>query len=318
MKKWLVTGASGFLGSNAAFFLQGKANGVGLARSSKKSIFPRTIECDFSNYASLKNAIHIANPDVILHTAALSSHESCESNKILARQVNADLTGTLSGIASQLNARFIYVSTDAVFDGLKGRYAETDTPNPFSIYGETKLLGEQFASEANPSSLIIRTNFFGWSPSQQRSILEFFVTSMRQNKQIQGYENFLVSTLYAQDLLTAIWQLNEQNISGIVHVGSSDELSKFDFGLSVADIFGLQSKLIQRVAAPITMGISRNRNLSLDTSNYCEITKAQLPSQREGILKAFQFESTLLDFFSEPLLSSPGIDSSHGQKAIEH
>ena len=142
--------------------------------------------------------------------------------------MNAVATGVLAEASAQAGARFVYVSTDAVFDGSRGNYGEEDTPHPFSVYGETKLEGEEQARTHHQAPLIVRVNFFGWSPSGQRSILEFFVNELAAGRRVQGYTDFIVTSLYVTHLLDAIAGLITAEASGTFHLGSSDALSKAD------------------------------------------------------------------------------------------
>ena len=170
---WLVTGAQGFLGANAGIYLRGKARTIGLTRTNQTpNLFDEGITGDLTHPSEIAKAIIERKPSVVLHAAALASHEACEADPALAERINVDATRVLARAAQEAGAQFIYISTDAVFDGSRGDYTETDEPSPFSVYGETKLRGEQQALKET-EALVVRTNLFGWSPTGSRSILEF-------------------------------------------------------------------------------------------------------------------------------------------------
>jgi dTDP-4-dehydrorhamnose reductase len=287
---WLVTGAQGFLGANLGRHLQGRAHRVGLGRGvgpTLASTYDTWITADLSNPAAVTAAaaqIEGLRPHVVVHAAAMATHEGCESDPEAAHQVNALAAGELSRASRDAGARFVLISTDAVFDGARGHYSENDEPAPFSVYGRTKREGEQRVLEANPDALIVRTNFFGWSPSGTRSILEFFVNALTTNTPVKGFTDFTVTSAYVGALCEVLEALIGTSNTGLLHVTSPDALSKYEFGVAVAEEFGLDATLI----APTTADVDppRNRDLSLDVSLVQSILMAPLPTQREGIRQA--------------------------------
>jgi dTDP-4-dehydrorhamnose reductase len=180
----------------------------------------------------------------------------------------------------QAGTKLILISTDAVFSGKPtptqpaGDYTELDPPSPDTVYGETKLQGEIYAqNETRP--LIIRTNFFGWSPSGERSILEFFVNALRKNKNVSGFTNVTTTSLYVQTLLDYIYQLRDH--AGVFHVTSSDALTKYQFGVFVAEQFELDAALITPEEVP------EGKNISLNTHKLAITLGVEVQSQVRGI-----------------------------------
>ena len=285
---WLITGANGFLGSNAGYFLQGKVRRIGLGRTPPNAtLIDAFIEADLTNPASITTGILQAQPSVVLHTAALASHEECERDPQRAHEINVLGTQAVAQAAQEVGALLILTSTDAVFDGQRGNYSESDEPSPFSVYGETKLLSEVVAFKNCEKTIVARTNFFGWSPTGNRSILEFFVHSLEQGKPISGYTDFVVTSIYAQNLLEALWSLTNQEFRGLINIGSSDPQSKFDFGRQVAQSFGLDASLISPNVSPQLSGsLSRRRDISLSTELLAAQLGTPISTQLEGITKA--------------------------------
>jgi dTDP-4-dehydrorhamnose reductase len=238
---------------------------------------------EFTEPAEMIAAVHRLRPDVIVNAAAMASHEECERRPEHAGLVNAIAAGELAAAATSVDAFFVQISTDAVFEGSRGHYSEADEPQPFSVYGHTKLDGE-LAVAARADALIARTNFFGWSPTGRASILEFFVNELSAGHQVRGFKDFVVSTGYAPALCDAIWRIVEAQTTGLLHLTSTDALSKYDFGLAVAEVFGLPMDLISPVESDVHP--PRNRDISLDVSRAESILGARLTSQREGIAMA--------------------------------
>jgi dTDP-4-dehydrorhamnose reductase len=290
---WLVTGATGFLGAN---FTATTNHLTALTRSGNiPAGYDSHVNANLENEQELRRAVRSVKPDYIFHAAAISSHEEAESDPRRAFQINEDATRILAQEAHEVGAKLIYISTDAVFDGATGNYRETDQPNPFSVYGESKMAGEVAAMSAT-NALVIRTNFFGWSPNRTRSILEFFVNNLEANISIPGFTDFTVTSLYVRQCAEVIRQLairtTEQGESSTWHVASTDALTKYEFGVEVARTFGLNPELIVAQESPGegTLQVSRSRNISLNTTKTQRFLNdaglPQLKTQREGINQA--------------------------------
>ena len=273
---------------NAGVFLSGKAQTIGATREPHTSpIFDKHVQFDIQDLSSVRSTFSSLKPDVVLNTAALASHQICEENPELAHKVNAIGAKNVAIAAGEIGAQLLHISTDAVFDGKFGNYREADATSPFSIYGQTKLAGEQAVLATLPTALVVRTNFFGWSPTGTRSILEFFVNSLTQGIRVDGYLNYFVSSIYAQDLSQALFELSDLRHSGLLHVVSSDSISKYDFGVAVAEQWDLDARLIQAAHAIHHEGTdSLTRDLSLNTDKAMELLGRRLPTQLEGIQRA--------------------------------
>ena len=302
METWLVTGSRGFLGTNAGVFLQGRARLVGQARvSAASTLYERIIALDLRDAAEMARLVREVRPDVILNSAAISGHETSANDPEQAYAVNVVAAGAIAEAAADIGARMIHISTDAIFTGQSGNYSEDDEPEPFSYYGETKLAGEEAVRSAVEDHLIVRTNFFGWSETGRKSVLEFFVNSLRAGTSVRGYPDFIVTSIYVQSLLDAIWRLGEAGATGTLHVASSDALSKFDYGMLVAEQFGLDSGLIARLGPdPGAHAASRSRDLSLDTSRASGLLGSPLPTQEQGVAQAFADEPLITPMIRQP------------------
>jgi dTDP-4-dehydrorhamnose reductase len=280
--RWLITGASGFLGANAVRALQPRDEVVGMVRDASSAPWcERTVTSDLLDAESLTRAVNEVRPDVVLHCAALADHRVCEQDPDLAHRLNADASGALAGAAASVGSRFIYVSTDAVFDGDRGWYAEDEQVSPTSAYGRSKAAGEQAVVAAHPSAVIARTNFFGWSPSSDRSILEFFTRELSSGRRVPGYVNYVVTSLFVEDVIDSIERIVEADEHGVFHVVSRDGVAKADFGRLVAGEFDLDAGLVDDVRAD-----GPDRDLSLRSDRLVHLTGTPMPSQAEGIARA--------------------------------
>lgn len=276
---WLVTGTSGLLG---AYLVRALRSPIRLLAATRGSVGPGSfgtpVPCDLRQRGSVSSAILRHKPDVVMHLAAIASHEACARDPRLAHEVNGEATREIVEACGSTGAYLVYVSTDAVFSGTDGNYSEDDTPAPFSVYGETKLLGESHVS-SYVNGLIVRTNFFGWGGASRPSILEFFVSGLSSQVEISGFPRYVVSTIYAGHLAEYLVMLAENRHPGLVHVGSSDSQSKYAFGLAVGREFNLPLEYLRPDGGPTL-------NLGLDVSRFTKILGRVPPTQASGLRSA--------------------------------
>lgn len=281
--RWLITGATGLLGSNAAVQLSEDASVVGAART-PPSRSPVEFEAvDLSDAHSRAGLVERASTDAVFHAAALSSIEVCEQNPELARAVNVTASADLASQAHAAGAAFVYISTDAVFDGTRGPYSESDIATPTTIYGQTKLDGEHAVLEANPNALVARVNFYGWSPSGTRSLAEFFHSRLSRGEQVPGFRDVIVSTLYVGYLIDYVAALVSVGASGLVNVVSSEPISKFEFGRGLAHSFGFDENLVKSASSAEHLTVKRGANLELSTERLSSLLGTSIAGQKAGL-----------------------------------
>lgn len=301
METWLITGSAGFFGTNAAQFLNGRVSLIGQARKLKSSNhYPQVVGLDLIDTAGAGALIRSVKPDIVLHGAAVSGHETAANDPAQAFAVNVLATKAIAEATCDIGARMVHISTDALFSGTRGNYSEGDPVDPFSVYGETKFAGEEAVRGAIEEHLIVRTNFFGWSETGSKSVLEFFVNSLRAGTRVRGYPDFIVTSMYVQTLMQTIWNLGELGVKGTVNVASSDALSKYEFGVAVARQFGLDSELIA-MQGPVEgeHATSRTRDLSLNTDLVASLMGGPMQTQSDGIRQASNDESVLANSIRE-------------------
>jgi dTDP-4-dehydrorhamnose reductase len=256
------------------------------------------IQRDFFAENTVDEVIRTTSPDVIVHCAAMANIDSCEKNPELARRINGEIPGELADRAKKLGIRMIHISTDAVFDGIdcgKDGYKEDDRTNPNNVYAQTKLLGERSVQEQNPDALVVRVNFFGWSASQTRSLGELFYHNLVQKKPMMGFKDVFFCTLYVQNLVDILDQMLEKQASGLYHVFSSDYQSKYSFGISIAERFGMDASLISPVSwKEGGLAAKRSPNLIMNTDKLRNLFGTALPTQKECLERFYQsFEAGL-------------------------
>ena len=239
VKKVLVTGANGQLG----WELQQAAK----ANPNFEFIFLDRSAMDLSNPDGLLKIIESYAPSAIINTAAYTAVDKAETEKSLARIINAEAVAELATIAKNKNIPFITYSTDYVFSGNAAIPYETDTQlAPVNYYGKTKADGEQMALGANPDSIIIRTSWV--FSSHGNNFVKTMIRLMKERDSLNIVGDQQGRPTYARDLATASIQiLNALNlglpIKGIYHFANPGETTWFDFAKKIKELAGLECTL---------------------------------------------------------------------------
>ena len=228
-KRVLITGSTGMLGKDiySEFAKNGlSVFGVDLIKSSiLQNKFQRI--GDLTDKEFIISILKEIKPDIIIHCAAIVNLETCENNKELANAVHVNVTKCLAQYKPN-ETKLIYISTDSVFDGLKGNYKETDKTNPINYYAESKLNGEKEV-RFNPNHIIVRTNIFGFNIPLRNSLSEWAIKSFKSNQIISGFDDVIFNAIYTKDLAKAIHQLLKQKFIGTINVASKESISKYEF-----------------------------------------------------------------------------------------
>ncbi len=231
MKRILVIGAKGMLG--------GDLMGVLLSSFPNDEILGWDIEeIDIQKEEDTVFKVEELRPHVVIHIAAYTDVDGCESNKEKAFAVNAEGTKHVALGASSCQAKMIYLSTDYVFDGKKKEpYLESDPPHPISVYGHSKWRGEQYVQEWVEDFLIIRTQWLYGRYGKN------FVTSiLRQageKRALSIVNDQIGSPTYTADLAKAISTLIQFGVRGIFHVANSDFCTWYTFGQTILKLSGM-------------------------------------------------------------------------------
>ncbi|WP_095696659.1 SDR family oxidoreductase [Candidatus Planktophila versatilis] len=251
--KLLVLGSRGFLGSHLMRVASaGDSNKLSVTGISEK--FRSEIDIQ---------ALNLDGFDVIVYCAALANLEDCEVDPEYAFWVNSEIPKLLCQKIQGTKSKFVYISTDAIFDGSKSFVEENDSPNPKSVYGKSKLQGEVNVSELDGRSLICRVNFFGSSP-KNNSLFDYFYDNLIDRKKIIGFSNIFFTPISVNTLSRTILDLIMAEAQGIYHVCGSERISKLDFGIMIENLVLGTSGLVEPCLFTQTpTGPARSLDLSM-------------------------------------------------------
>lgn len=292
MKRLLVTGASGLLGLHLALQEAEKFDVYGVVNHQRLVNTPfQIIQSDLSAVGEVRKVLDKVRPDILVHCAAMANIDECEKNPLLAEAVNGDLPGQLAGDAKKLGFQFVQISTDAVFDGAKGQYRETDMPNPLSVYATTKLKGEQAVLSENQWAVVARVNFYGWSLNGKRSLAEWFYNNLKAKNQVNGFTDVLFCPFMVTDLCEILMKMVQAELSGLYHVVSPECISKYEFGRAIANLFGFDTNLITPISVEQGgLAARRSPHLTLLPDKLQQDLRMELPGQEIGLKHFYDLE----------------------------
>lgn len=253
MKKILITGSTGLLGqgliTNAPHEYQIYAASSKKYNHLHNSIIPVTF--DITNYSEVRGIIDKVVPDVVIHAASIGSVDFCERQRNICKLVNVDGTKHLVNACKKISSHFIYLSSNAIFDGKNPPYSELSATNPVNYYGTTKLAGETLINSSGLNATIVRpVLMFGWNLSSQRkNPATWIIDELRNDKTVRLVSDVFNNPVLNTDVARVIWEIIANKQLGIFHVAGYDRVSRYEFGLAVAKVFGLNSKLITSVTS---------------------------------------------------------------------
>lgn len=251
--KLVITGSNGLLGQKIVN--QCLKHGINFIATSKG--VNRNNNCPDKHYVSLdicdKEAIFhclsTLKPTHVIHTAAMTNVDQCELNPAECQEINVEATQNLWSISTDLGIHFQLLSTDFVFDGLKGNYSENDTPNPLSIYAQSKVDAEKLLLDSTNSDWsIVRTIIvYGQGDNLSRTnIICWAKETLAKKQPMKIIDDQFRAPTWADDLAWACIRICELNKKGIYHISGPETMSVFEIVTRVANYYGLETNGIER------------------------------------------------------------------------
>ncbi len=272
--RWLITGGAGMVATDLANELQSRGEGVVTLSKS---------DLDITNHADVRRTVRDLKPDIIANCAAYTKVDDCEMNERVAMAINGSAVEFLAGAANDVEALFVGISTDFVFDGLKSTpYEINDPTNPVSAYGRSKLIGEHAVQRAK-KHLLVRTSWlFGIHGYN-------FVEAIR-NQVRKGTNPLRVVNdqrgrpTYTPHLASAIIRLTHNpQARGIVHYADEGECTWYDFACAIVEELGAKVKVVPVTTAEFPRPATRPGYSVLSTERYERLTGVEPESWREGL-----------------------------------
>ena len=253
MNKVLITGANGFLGFYLTrLLLQNQYKVTGTGRGPCRLPFQEQnfqyVTMDFTSKEQVEQVIATSRPDIVVHAGAISKPDECEKNKENAFQNNVAGTMHLLKASEAIGSKFIFLSTDFVFDGTKGMYEEDDERRAVNYYGDTKILAEDQVMQYPHSWAIARTVLVYGKPIASRdNLLTVVAKALEKGKSLSIFSDQVRTPTYVEDLAQGILQIILKNATGVFHLSGQDVLSPYQMAVRVANYLNLEADLIKSI-----------------------------------------------------------------------
>ena len=295
MQRILITGASGFVGENLAHRFTSLGARVFLVYGSH---VPQTrsdgaFRVDLSVRDDLPRVLGDLHVDAVVHTAAIVSPDSCESDPEQAHAVNVEGTRETARWAEDRGARMLYFSTDLVYDGDRSPYKEEDPPNPINVYGRTKLSGEEEVQRICSSWIVLR---LALSYGPTRGALGDWTWKMREalreGKDLTLFTDQFRTPAYAGDTAEAVFRFaGGEGRTGVYHMGGRERVSRYEFGIKFARVYGIPKERIRPIRmADLPMDAPRAPDCSLNTEKISRDLGLSLCDVDEGLRRQWEEE----------------------------
>ncbi len=245
---------------------------------------PGTRALDLTDLAATATLIAEARPDVVFCPAGNTLVDYCEDHAEEAFRLNAEAPAAAAAAAAGQGAAFVFFSTEYVFDGAAGPYAESDPVKPLSVYGASKLEGERRVAAANPRALIVRTTVvYGPEPQGKNFVLRL-LRAARAGERVRVPVDQRSSPTYNPDLAAAVVALARRGATGIVHVAGPEVLDRHAFARLACEVFGLDPACLVPVAtAELGQRAPRPLSAGLRTDRVRALVSTRLSGPREGL-----------------------------------
>ena len=294
-KTILITGANGFLGFYLTRLLLEKNHTViATGRGDARLEYPGNenftyAKMDFTDPFSVHDVVAEHAPEIIIHAGAVSKPDECQKDQWQAYITNVEATVTLLLNAEEHKSFFLFISTDFIFDGVKGMYTETDEPGPVNFYGKTKLEAEEAVKEYEYDWSIVRTVLVYGKPQSGRSnLLTIVKEKLEKGEGYNVVDDQVRTPTYVEDLASGIVTIIEKRATGIFHLSGEEVMTPYQMAIATADHLGLDASLIKKVTAtdfPEAAQRPLITGFSIDKAKA--VLGYQVTSFKEGLRKTF-------------------------------
>lgn len=289
----LVTGASGFVGGSVLHFAPADWTIHACSRSPLATVPPNVTHhaCDLADVEKTAELVAAVKPDAILHIAAIANIDYSEAHQAEAAAVNTETTGRIARLAADHGARFVFCSTDNVFDGLAGHYSEDALVSPVNFYGRTKVAAEVLVHEALEDHVIARVALVIGMPvmGSGNSFLIKMEENLREGKAIEIPENEVRSPVDVITLGKSLLELAASDFRGVLNLAGSTRLNRYDMAKQIARKLGHSEELVVPINSNALEGRApRPDDVSLDNTLAKEVLKTPMRDLDEALDTIFK------------------------------
>ncbi len=275
--KILVTGANGTLGSALCKLFKDKYEVVPLYHK----------EYDITDKQKIISKLEQEKPNILIHAAALTNVDYCQIHPEEADKVNREGTENLCLACRKIDCKFIYISTDYVFDGKKETaYLETDNTNPLNKYAQSKLEGEKTVQKLLEKYFILRLSWlFG---KKDNDFIAEVIKMSKASKEIKIINDKYSIPTYSIDFASSLEYFFDKVNYGIYHITNASPCSWYDFASKIIEYLNLDTKILPIKLVDFNFKAKRPRNSVLDTNKFSQVSGIRLRAWQEALKEYLQ------------------------------
>lgn len=272
----LILGASGLLGSRISKKLSSSFEVYQQSHSMKADLTKNQCNINLQDFVGIYNALKTLKPKVVINCAAMTDIDKCERLPEATWLINTLIATNLAKACSQLQIKFIQISTDHIVSKthIRNEYA---TYYGINQYGCSKLQADNFIIQNNDNSIVVRSNFFGSSPVSKKSFLDWIVSSLETRKEITGFNDVFFNPVSIGFLIDILQFLIDIDFKGIINIGCETPISKYDFICEIASKLDIEPSVISASRSTSLRQSIRHPDLALDISLLKSIFYRKIP-----------------------------------------
>lgn len=285
MKKLLITGASGIVGRALAKACSSRFDVVGTYyKHNFQPDFLKLKALDLNDAAGIENCLDTIQPAIVVHTAGLTEIPYCENNRQEAEAVNYRATAQLAAFCTQRGIRLVYISSDMVFDGIRGNYNENDIPSPLNQYGKSKFAGEEAVKSICQNYVIARLNLiYGRAESSKKTFSDRILIANWAQRPFKVYAGHVRSPLSLDTAVRAIRELAEGDFGGMYHLAGAETVDRWDLAVKTAAYLKIDPACIEKTDPPAELSELYPVNTSYDISKAKTDLKTEFLGVDDGL-----------------------------------
>jgi dTDP-4-dehydrorhamnose reductase len=297
-KKLVIFGGKGFVGENLMKIAQGLGWEVFVA-DVDPDMRAGFLQVNITDQAAIDQLVETLLPTAIVNVAAIADIDRAEREKDLAYQVNVQGARSIAESCARRGIRYVFFSSDAVFDGEGSQYSEDDPQHPVNYYGQTKAEAEQAVLQTCPTAAVVRISLvLGYPVVSGNAFFANLESKLREKQPVSAPTYEIRTPVDVITLTECVLELCSNDFCGVLHIGTTDSISRYDLSVDVARRMGFVQDFIQPQLAPEAKPgrAPRHKNGIINVAKAQRILKTRLLSTQESIQRAFnERQDTLMN-----------------------
>ena len=292
-KKLMIFGGSGFVGGNMTKIAQEKGWKVYIADNFFRPGLDdlEWITVNITDKTAVGKVIDEVVPDAVVNVAAIADIDKAEREKELTWSVNVEGAKNIAESCAKNGIKYVFFSSDAVFDGKSSGYTEEDQPNPVNYYGKTKAEAEKAVLKAHPGAVVVRLSLvIGLPVTGGNSFFGGLETKLKEGNAVFCPDNEIRTPVDVLTLCDSVLELEESDFSGILHIGATDSINRFELTKKAAIMMGYDVNLVKvQPVQDINPGRApRHVNGIISVKKAQSVLKTKMLSVEQGIERAIK------------------------------